>query len=179
MLFSLNPLRLFAQENDAVFFEHLTVADGLPHVSVYDIAQDRDGYLWFGTQGGLVKYDGLEMTVYTPDPNNPNSLSDAAVVSVHESRDGMLWLATLAGGLNKFDPNLTTFTRYRHNPADSTSLSSDNFIVGSNIYENEQGQLWLGTRGGGLNRFDRKAGNSPTIAAPPITPAPSAATASP
>src|SRR5919202_3918587 len=54
-------------------FEHLSVKDGLSHNSVNCILQDREGFLWFGTNDGLNKYDGYVFTVLQPDPAKPNA----------------------------------------------------------------------------------------------------------
>src|ERR1017187_2018963 len=53
-----------------VRFEHLTSADGLSNDSVFSILQDRRGFMWFGTQGGLNRYDGYRITQYHRDPDN-------------------------------------------------------------------------------------------------------------
>jgi ligand-binding sensor domain-containing protein len=64
-------------------FEHLTIADGLPENSVLCILQDHLGYMWFGTQNGLVKYDGYDMKVYQPDPDDSLSISDRQIYSIY------------------------------------------------------------------------------------------------
>ena len=65
-------------------FEHLTIADGLPENSVWCMLQDHLGYMWLGTQNGLVRYDGYEMKVYQPDPDDSLSISNRRIVSIYD-----------------------------------------------------------------------------------------------
>src|ERR1700754_4364519 len=57
-------------------FHHTTIEQGLSQSSVFCIQQDRQGFMWFGTEDGLNRYDGNEIKVYRHDPQNPASLSD-------------------------------------------------------------------------------------------------------
>jgi signal transduction histidine kinase/ligand-binding sensor domain-containing protein/DNA-binding response OmpR family regulator len=133
-------------------FEHLTIGDGLPENSVMSILQDHLGYLWLGTQNGLVRYDGYEMKVYQPDPDDSLSLSHPQIWAIYEDKSRTLWIGTPSGGLNRFDRSTETFTRYMHNPDDSTSINS-NFVL--SIYEDNARNFWVGTNNG-LNLFDRQ-----------------------
>ncbi|MGH7453494.1 MAG: ligand-binding sensor domain-containing protein, partial [bacterium] len=63
---------LFAQPQD-LHFEHISVEQGLSNYALTKIVQDQQGFLWFGTEDGLNKYDGYEFTVYKPDPADSNS----------------------------------------------------------------------------------------------------------
>lgn len=134
-------------------FEHITIEQGLSHGVVYSITQDQQGFMWFSGEGGLVKYDGYNFTVYQHDPLNPNSLSNSSISYVLLDNDGILWCATWGGGVNKVDPRTETFSHYRHVPDDPHSLSDDRVQV---IYQDTSGIFWFGTFRGGLNRFDPK-----------------------
>jgi len=136
-------------------FEQISVEEGLSNASVYAILQDSRGFMWFGTEDGLNKYDGHTFTVYKQEPGNPHSLSSNAVLGLHEDRSGTLWVATFGGGLNRFDRRTQTFTHYRHDPDDPDSISTDYLV---RIGEDRQGILWITTEGGGLNRFDPATG---------------------
>src|SRR5262245_52123606 len=74
--------------------------DGLPDNSATAMAQTADGYLWFGTFKGLVRFDGINFRVFTPE-NNP-ALPDAGIVNVHLDARDRLWVSTL-GGLAMLD----------------------------------------------------------------------------
>ena len=136
---------------EEVAFEHITVVEGLPENSVWAVLQDHLGFLWFGTQNGLVKYDGYTYTLFKPDPEDPHSLSDARIYALYEDTAGNLWVGTAQGGLNHFDRTTEQFTAYQHNPGDPSSLSHNTIFT---ILEHTDGTLWVATMGGGLDRFD-------------------------
>ncbi len=148
---------LDAQNNNAFIhseyplkFERFAHKEGLSHITVNCILQDQQGFMWFGTDNGLNKYDGYTVTVYKHDPENSYSLSHDGIQTMYEDRSGVLWVGTAAGGLNKFDRDTERFTRYQHDPENPSSLS-DNWVT--LIYEDRSGILWVGTHKGGLNRF--------------------------
>jgi ligand-binding sensor domain-containing protein len=66
------------QVHAAPRFRHLTMEDGLSNNEVYDVVQDRKGYIWLATADGLDRYDGYSFTVFRHDPSNPASLSGSA-----------------------------------------------------------------------------------------------------
>jgi ligand-binding sensor domain-containing protein/signal transduction histidine kinase len=131
-------------------FTHITTEQGLSDLRVPAIMQDRTGFMWFGTNNGLNRYDGYNVVAYRHDPTNPNSLSSNFIEVLYEDRSGTLWVGTWSG-LNAFDRRTERFTRYLHDPADPHSLSHNTVLA---IYEDGTGVLWVGTLGG-LNRFDR------------------------
>ncbi len=143
---------LYGQDHN-IRFEHISLEQGLSQVTVNCILQDRQGFMWFGTQDGLNKYDGYKFTVYHYDPENNASLSNNFIWSIQEDARGNLWIGTCSGGLNKFDPKTETFTSYQHQ-ADNPQSLSNNFVW--SVFEDSRGSLWIGTHGGGLNRFDRR-----------------------
>jgi ligand-binding sensor domain-containing protein len=136
-------------------FERISIEDGLSQSSVFCILQDSRGFMWFGTQHGLNRYDGHTFKLYERDPRIINSLSHGFVQSICEDKQGMLWIGTLGGGLNKFDRDTEKFTIYKNGPGDDTSLSDDNVW---SIHEDRSGILWIGTDNG-LNRYNRETNN--------------------
>lgn len=133
----------------------LSVAEGLPHPTVYAIARDPFGFLWFATLDGLARYDGHRFVVYRPDPANPNTPASAPIATFATDRAGMLWIGTFASGLNRYDPRSEQFRLYQHDPNDPTSLTSDAVRA---IAEDAAGTLWVGTLDGGLDRLDQATG---------------------
>jgi ligand-binding sensor domain-containing protein len=129
--------------------------------NVVSIHEDRAGVLWIGTiGGGLNEFDPKteRFTHYRHDPTDPQSLSHDHVRAIFEDRLGTLWIGTFGGGLNKLDRDAeggqpARFTRFQHDPGDPRSLGHD-FV--SSIYEDRSGVLWVGTRAGGLNKFDQE-----------------------
>lgn len=138
-----------------LIFEQLTTEDGLSESVVNAILQDHLGFLWFGTQDGLNKFDGYKFTVYKHDPSAGDSLSQSYITSLYEDHRGDLWIGTDTGGLNRFNRNQQSFTRYRHDRQDSGSLSSNRVSV---ILQDKDGVLWVGTEDAGLNRLDAQTG---------------------
>ncbi len=118
---------------------------------------DQSGNLWIGAQGGgLNRFDRSRKTFthYRYDPHSSNCLAGNEVNSIYEDQYGQLWIGTNSG-LSKFDRFRGRFTNYVHNPANPFSLS-DNAVWA--IYEDSYSQgrtLWVGTRSGGINKFDR------------------------
>ncbi len=131
-------------------FDHITMDRGLSSNFVQAIIRDRRGFMWFGTQDGLNRYDGYTLIVYKHDPGDNNSLSNNFISALHEDSDGIIWIGT-TGGLNSFDPRTETFTRYLYDPGDPQSISNDDV---RSILEDRKGRLWFGTARG-LNKFDR------------------------
>jgi two-component system sensor histidine kinase ChiS len=131
--------------------EHLTIDDGLSQSSVNCILQDSMGFLWFGTQDGLNRYDGYEFRIFKNRPFDDNSLSGNWIHTMIESEPGVLWIGTWSSGLNRFDTFNHRITRFRHTPGDDKGLSSSRIRA---LYRDPSGVLWIGTWGGGLNRLD-------------------------
>ncbi len=153
-----------AQENSPPpRFEHLTPNEGLPGRHVLAILQDRQGFMWFGTEDGLAKYDGYTFVTYRHDPDNPQSLSASAVNALYADPAGYLWIGTV-NGLNRFDPATETFTRY---PPDATDASYPRVRA---ITLDSAGDLWVGALGG-LQRFDRETGQFEQFLHDPQNPA--------
>jgi signal transduction histidine kinase/ligand-binding sensor domain-containing protein/CheY-like chemotaxis protein len=126
-------------------FEHLTSADGLSNDSVFAILQDHRGFMWFGTQGGLNRYDGYRITQYRHDPKNPNSLGQDFIQAMFEDSRGGIWSGR--GVLSRFDPNTETFTRY--------SLPKGISAIGGD----QRGFIWVASDlGGPLYRLDLTTG---------------------
>lgn len=130
-------------------FEQLGRDQGLSESTVNAIVEDQRGFMWFGTNDGLNRYDGYTFVTYRSDANDPQSLSHNEVLSLLEDRAGTLWVAT-DYGLNRFDRGTDSFVRYFHDNNDATSISH-NLITA--LLEDQNGVLWVGTFWG-LNRYD-------------------------
>ncbi len=142
-------------------FQHLGPDDGLSVATVYSLTQDRTGFLWIGTEGGLNRYDGNRFKVFRHDPNDPTSLASDDISFIHQDVEGMLWLATWGGGLDRFDPITETFKHHQRASTQGTAGLQDDRI--QHIFEDSHGDFWVGTLAGGLSRFDRKAGTFQTF----------------
>jgi len=113
--------------------------------------RDRDGFMWFGTQDGLNRYDGKKFKVYQHVPGDTASLSNNYILSMCEDEEGYLWIGTMAGGLNRFDKKAGKFRVYKHQ--DSISSISDNTVW--SVATDRKGVIWAGTSSG-LNKLDKQ-----------------------
>lgn len=140
---------------EATRFERFTKAQGLPNDVVYSILQDRQGFIWFSGEGGLVRYDGYSFKVYQNDPQNPDTIASNNISQIMEDREGMIWCSTWGAGVDQFDPKTEKFIHYRKDPENPNSLSDDR---AHSIYQDRSGIFWFGTYAGGLNRYDPASG---------------------
>jgi ligand-binding sensor domain-containing protein/signal transduction histidine kinase len=128
--------------------------DGLPEQTVQAFAQTSDGYLWVGTSGGLLRFDGARFTLYAHE--NTAAFGESSVFCLKAGRDGRLWIGTDGGGLIELHNG--TFTAYRTENGQSSSFVRS-------IEEDRNGLLWVATddglfwaRNGHLERADKALG---------------------
>lgn len=119
-------------------------------MTVNDLLQDRQGYIWVATQDGLNRYDGYEFKVFRHDVDDEFSLADNRTFDLFEDKDGNLWVGT-AGGLNRYDAKLERFERFVHKVGQDNSISGN--IVMS-IAQDLNGHLWVASYLGGVARMD-------------------------
>ncbi|HEU4860547.1 MAG TPA: two-component regulator propeller domain-containing protein [Chitinophagaceae bacterium] len=137
-----------------IFFNKVFSLEGKVFSHVSGITQDAQGFMWFATKKGLFKYDGYQMTSYTNNPDDTNSLATNALEAICVDSSGILWIGTLGQGLERFDPATGIFTHFRHDPKDPARLSSDWVHA---LLVDQEGSLWAGTERG-LDRFDAQTG---------------------
>jgi len=85
MLFSLNVYPILKKQTD--FFKRISSEQGLPQISVKHILQDRQGFMWFGTSEGLVKYDGYKFIYYRHNTDDTKSLSKNNITALCEDAE--------------------------------------------------------------------------------------------
>jgi ligand-binding sensor domain-containing protein/signal transduction histidine kinase len=139
-------------EREGIQFKRISTADGLSQTRVAQIVQDHQGFMWFGTQYGLNRYDGNEFKLFVHDPTRPSSLAGVFITALFKDRDGVLWIGCNQV-LDRFDPVTETFAHYSVDPAARDDLGGT--VV--HISQDQSGQLWLAT-GTGLHRLDPKTG---------------------
>lgn len=137
-------------------FARLSIRDGLSHNSVYSIIQDNYGYLWFGTQDGLNRYDGYNIKIFRSSVENKKSLSSSNFGKILVDKSGYYWFGTFGGGIDRYDPRTNTFKNFSYNPYDTTSISNNQVIF---MYEDSRGNVWIGTPDGGLNMYNPENDN--------------------
>lgn len=133
-------------------FEHLETNAGLSQSNVLSILQGSDGFMWFGTQDGLNRYDGYNMTVYKKDSKKAGSLSHNYIKDIAQAKNGGLWVATWGGGLNRYDLQKDEFTCFKHNQSNPNSISGN--FLGSLLIDSDD-KVWISTESG-IDVFDPK-----------------------
>jgi ligand-binding sensor domain-containing protein len=127
-------------QSSTVAFDKVTIKDGLSQSTVNYILQDRHGFMWFSTYGGLNKYDGYSFTVYQNDLNDSTSLANNNIGVLLEDNEGFIWIVHDESGLSRFDPETEIFHRYRHEPNDPNSLSSNTIFQ---VMQDKAGNIWV------------------------------------
>ncbi|MFB6257190.1 MAG: adenylate/guanylate cyclase domain-containing protein [Flavobacteriales bacterium] len=138
-------------------------AGALERSKVYSITPSQDGGLWLGTRTGLKHYDieSGKVRIFDESSGTTAKLSHSLIRDVHSGKNGDLWTATDGGGLNRLSIERKNGDRsyevkvYQRDPDDPNSLNTNSLM---SIWEGKNGYLWLGTYGGGLNRFDPETG---------------------
>jgi signal transduction histidine kinase/ligand-binding sensor domain-containing protein len=131
-----------------------TTENGLPQNSVTTILQTRDGYLWFGTQEGLVRFDGLRFSIF--DRENTRVLQGAWIWTLVEGADGTLWIGTHDGGVVSYrEGRFETFSKEQ-------GLANE---VVQALLVDESNTLWVVTEGGLATIRDGKVSMFPQVKA--------------
>src|SRR5216683_477062 len=149
-------------DGNDIRFSRLSTAAELSQTRVSDIVHDDQGFLWFGTQYGLNRYDGHKFRVFTPNPASANSLSGGYIYSLFKDQSGMLWIGCDLF-LDRFDPATETFGHYS---LESKDLNRSPGVV-FHISQDRAGVLWLATGSGlygldpGTGRITRHYGHDP------------------
>ncbi|MBY0574419.1 MAG: GAF domain-containing protein [Undibacterium sp.] len=141
----------FASSLGSIKFDRIGPDEGLVQQSLTAIFQDRQGFMWFGTQAGLLKFDGYRSKTFRSDPRDPTTLIDNFVSAIYQHRDGGMWIGTQSG-LSFYDRDAGTFTNYLRTGA-KLGLTG-NYKVFAIISDGADG-LWLATDYG-LMHFDLK-----------------------
>ena len=132
----------WAERSDAVFSRAISES-----LSVTDLVQDREGFLWVATQTGLGRWDGYQLHRYAGDIGTPGALPDSYVLTLCIDGSGRLWVGTSAGGLVRYDAAADRFV----SPLSGNAALTRNSVLA--VLDDGEGGLWVGT-GGGLDRLD-------------------------
>ncbi len=128
----------------------ITVEDGLSQNNINHIIQDQKGFVWFATNGGLNRFDGIQFKTFTYNNYDSASISNNIINHLFEDDKGNIWIST-QNGLDQYDGNTEEFTHFK-NEANNPNSLSNNWIT-CTISDN-LGNYWIGTAGGGLNKYN-------------------------
>lgn len=134
--------KVIAQKNN-LFFKRITKDEGLSSNKVLCITQDKTGFMWFGTEDGLTRFDGENFLIYRHNPKNRFSLSNNYVNCIYEDpRNGNLWIGTAKGlnYLNRLDDKIYSASTH----ADTTLKAVRIFSV----LVDSKNNRWVGTASG-------------------------------
>ncbi|MDR0811865.1 MAG: response regulator [Paludibacter sp.] len=130
-------------------FRHYSVADGLSQNTVVAMAQDRKGFLWFGTWDGLNKFDGRVFTVYKSAAGDESDIATNRIDFIHEDFLGFIWFQTYDGAIHRFNPKTEQFYSVRK----PTTRFTNPVEREKRFIETSGGELWVATNDIGAIRI--------------------------
>jgi diguanylate cyclase (GGDEF)-like protein/PAS domain S-box-containing protein len=126
------------------YFDNLGSEQGLQQNTISALMQDRTGFIWIATQGGLHRYDGYAFRVYEQNPERGDSLPDSFVTALAEDTEGNIWVGTNAKGLARLDPHDGS-TRLPP-PGSRATTPRGNSICA--LQADAPSRIWVGSREG-------------------------------
>jgi signal transduction histidine kinase/ligand-binding sensor domain-containing protein len=145
-----------ATDTRPLILDHLTTTDGLPQGTVYATLQDSQGFVWLGTEDGLVRYDGHDLVRYTHSVSARDGLPGTWIYQIVEDAHHDLWMAIKDSGVARWNRSSDSFTVYRHQSASADSLSSDSARA---LLVDRRGRIWIGTSDAGIDILDPGSGH--------------------
>lgn len=145
MLFSMAAFSLDKKPLSSYSREAWTTRDGLPHNQVNSITQTPEGYLWFATWEGLVRYNGQDFRIFTPE--NIPALQDHGIRHVSVGGNGRLIVSTSRGGVSVLQKDLWRTYSQSEGLAQNETMAS---------IEDSQGSIWVAHESKGLSRIDSR-----------------------
>jgi signal transduction histidine kinase/ligand-binding sensor domain-containing protein/CheY-like chemotaxis protein/HPt (histidine-containing phosphotransfer) domain-containing protein len=139
-----------ATDAPPLYLTNLTTADGLPQGTVRSVLQDSKGFMWLGTEDGLVRYDGQHFVRYGAKQGLPGNFISQIVEGPHRN----LWIAIKNGGIARWNRSGNDFTVFRHEPHDPSTLASDEVRA---IAIDAEGRVWIGTTDAGIDILDPRS----------------------
>ncbi|MEO1434333.1 MAG: ATP-binding protein [Bacteroidota bacterium] len=150
-LFSLAGCLPCSAQADQYVVDRIQEENGFPYGRISEIMEDHQGYLWFASALGLLRYDGYGFNVFRHEIGDTTSLSHSFARSIYQDRRQTIWVGTTYG-LNRFDPVSQTFDTFVPSPVAGQRSKFRNAVWC--IFEDASGTFWIGTNMG-LFRFDR------------------------
>ena len=109
-------------KSQEIRFNHITPDQGFGFGNVWAILEDHEGFMWFGTEDGLIKYDGYSLVNFKHNSSDSSSISVNFITTLLEDSYNQIWVGTFGGGLNLYDRNTNSFRSYMFDQDDPHSL---------------------------------------------------------
>lgn len=135
-------------------FTKIDADDGLMQSTTYAVVQDDLGFMWFGTEDGLIRYDGYKFKKFTIQSKEPEGQGDQWINALVSAGNGDLWIGTRQGGLSYYHAKTGLFDLYVHDELDTNSLNGNHVNV---LFLDRLNRLWVGTTAG-LDMLDNHTG---------------------
>lgn len=151
----------------AEVFQRYNVSDGLANNLVFDVAEDKHGFMWMTTRNGISKFDGSQFTTYRPVPPQTREQVAQFYQTIYPGRNGSLWFCSWGNGLLHLDVDTERFTFFRHDPKrPESSIAGDEVWF---AFQDRDGMMWVSSLGG-LSRLDPKTGTARVYRHDPANP---------
>ena len=145
MFNSLDLSLVLADTIGEITFDRIGDKNSIPRGTVTSLLQDEQGFIWVGTQFGLVRYDGYQFRVFKANKKHSGSITGNFITTLFQSSDGRIWIGTESDGVSVFNPKTELFFNYRHNNKHKTSLASNRIFA---FAEDKNSGVWIATDNG-------------------------------
>lgn len=138
----MTALASYAQSSVHYYFRTMDIKNGLSQNTVYQILQDKKGFMWFGTKDGLNRYDGLSFRIYKKENS---SLGKNFITALYEDNKGNIWIGT-DGGVYIYNPIVDSFVAFDRLSDMGESIKDFVTMIGSDGGDN----IWISVENQGL-----------------------------
>lgn len=144
-------LHVFSQESGRRF--NRVGQNELSDKLAWCILKDDLGFMWFGTTEGLYRYNGTDVRTYKYSPSNSTSICHNNINAIGKDNENNLWIGT-SRGLALYDREKDNFIDINALPQNENTLNN---VYITSLAADRNGKVWIGTRGGGINIYDKNA----------------------
>ena len=133
----------------------INITDGLVNNEVTSIIHDKNGFIWFGTRGGLQRFDGYQMKLLNKEFGRGSNLLSQSIEVIQNGKHDIIWIGTKSGGLSAFNIKSGVITNYINHNQNSEGFNADYIL---SIFDTNTDKVFIGTWKGFeyLNKTTRK-----------------------
>ncbi|MES2616998.1 MAG: two-component regulator propeller domain-containing protein [Bacteroidota bacterium] len=136
-------------------FRYYDIKDGLKDNEIYNICEDRAGFIWIGSSNGLHRFDGISFKVFESGIGGFKGLAKGGYRYILKHSDGSLWIASDYDGASRYDAYKNTFTHFPHNEKNSASIGD---VAAYKIVEDQKHNVWFAHYFKGISKYDYSSG---------------------